>query len=268
MPYLDLSPDTRLFYEIDTWADAWTEPETVLMIHGFTETTEAWRAWVPQLGRKYRVLRFDQLGFGRSSSVTRDFKFSTELFVDNAVRVIDRIALGAVHVIGAKSGGLIAAELARLRPDLVRTVTLASTPLAPPQPQGWLEHMDAHGMRSWARMTMPQRLGPSMPPRGIDWWVDMMGATSLDTAHVYLRWVSSINVGPDLGGVKCPALVLTTKTPRRSYSRSDLEVFQEKLPHAEIVAIDSDGYHVAGTAADLCAPIVLDFLARNGGSHA
>jgi pimeloyl-ACP methyl ester carboxylesterase len=264
MAYFDLSSTARLFYEIDDWTDPWTEPETVVLIHGFTENTTAWRAWVPQLGRRYRVVRFDQLGFGQSSGVARDSTFTTELFVDNAVRLINHVGGAPVHVMGAKSGGLIAIELAAARPDLVRTITLASTPLAPPEPKGWLDHMGQHGMRSWARMTMPPRLGSAMPPRGIDWWVDMMGATSLDTAHVYLRWVSSIDVSKNLDKVKCPALVLTTQTPRRNYSKSDLEVYRERLPHAEVVAISGDGYHVAGTASDECAPKVLDFLRRHG----
>ena len=44
MPFLDLPPDLRLFYKIDDHTDAWTTPETVVFVHGFTENTEAWRA--------------------------------------------------------------------------------------------------------------------------------------------------------------------------------------------------------------------------------
>jgi pimeloyl-ACP methyl ester carboxylesterase len=263
MPYLEASGDTRLFYEIDDWTDPWTKPETVLMIHGFTENTSAWRAWVPHLGRHYRVLRFDQRGFGQSSAVTEETTFTTDMFVEHAARLIQAVAGGPVHVIGGKSGGLIAVALAASRPELVKTVTLASTPLAPPQPQGWLEHMDQHGMPSWARMTMPPRLGTAMPPEGMEWWIAMMGATSLTTAHVYLRWVSSIDTGKELHKVKCPVLVLTTSLPRRNYSRSDIEVYREELPQAEIAVISGDGYHVAGTAPDECAPLVRDFLQRH-----
>ena len=43
MPFLDLSPDLKLFYKIDDHTDAWTKPETVVFVHGFTENTEAWR---------------------------------------------------------------------------------------------------------------------------------------------------------------------------------------------------------------------------------
>ncbi len=41
MPYLELSPDFRLFYKIDDYTDPWAHPETVLFVHGFTENTEA-----------------------------------------------------------------------------------------------------------------------------------------------------------------------------------------------------------------------------------
>ena len=262
MPYLEISPGQRLFYEIDDWTDAWKEPQTVVMIHGFSERTDAYRAWVPHLARNYRVIRLDQLGFGKSSAVTDDFTFTTELLVGNVVRLIDRLAGGPVHVVGAKSGGLIALELAARRPDLVRTLTLASTALDAPQPQAWLEHMESHGLRSWARTTMPPRLGASMPPRGIDWWVDMMGATALATARVYMRWVSTLDVTTDLDRVKCPVLVLTTTAPLRAYSTNDLDVYRQRLPHAEIARIPVDGYHVSGTAPDTCARLALAFLAK------
>ena len=266
MPYLQLTSDVQIFYEVDDWTDPWTQPESVVMIHGFTECTEAWRAWVPHLGRRYRVIRFDQHGFGKSSPVKSASVFSTEGFVAAVAQVITQLAGGMAHVIGAKSGGLVAIELTRMRPELVRTLTLASTPLAPPQPQQWLQHMEAHGVRSWAQETMPQRLGTRMPAEGHEWWIDLMGRTAIETARAYMRWVSTIDVGATLQEVKCPALVLTTSSPRRAYSRSDMDLYRERLPHADIGALPGDGYHVAATNPDECARVTLDFLARHSPS--
>ena len=65
----DLPPDLSMFYTIDDHTDAWTEAETVVFVHGFTECTEAWRSWVPHFSRKYRVVRYDQRGFGQSGAV-------------------------------------------------------------------------------------------------------------------------------------------------------------------------------------------------------
>jgi hypothetical protein len=43
LPYLDLTPDFQLYYEIDDHTDAWTKPDTIVMVHGFTENTTACR---------------------------------------------------------------------------------------------------------------------------------------------------------------------------------------------------------------------------------
>jgi 3-oxoadipate enol-lactonase len=261
MPYFD-TDGAKLYYEIDDYTDPWTTPESVLLIHGFTESTPAWRAWVPHLARRYRVIRFDQEGFGQSSAVPHVDVFSTARFVEHAAQIIKKFAGGHAHVMGVKSGGLVVIELARLKPECVQTLTLASVPLDPPQPQAWLTHMEQHGVKSWAHDTMPPRLGKNMPPGGFDWWVNLMGATRIETARAYLRWVSNIDVGATLHEVKCPTLVLTTESPRRAYSRSDIDVYREKLPQARIVALPVDGYHVGATVPDECARIALGFIAQ------
>ena len=263
MPYLEL-PDVKLFYEIDDYTDPWTRPETVLFVHGFCETTEAWRAWAPHFSRRYRMVRIDQRGFGKSDVVSRDFPLSTELFVDDLVRIINRLADEPVHVVGGKSGGISVAVLAASRPDLVRTITLASSIVTPPNAEGWLQHMDRHGMRSWARMTMRNRLGSRMPERAIDWWVELMGATSLATAHAYLRWVSGIDIREDIKRIKCPALVIGTNAPGKD--RDSLGAWQKTIPGSELAILPIDGYHAAGTDPDAAAKVTLEFLARHSRS--
>ena len=260
MPYLQLPSGIRIHYEVNDWTDPWTTPEAVVLIHGFAERTEAWRAWVPLLARRYRVIRYDQPGFGESSPVASVDAFSTEGFVDAARAVIEQLSGGAVHVIGAKSGGLIAIELARTRPALVTTLTLASVPLEPPKPDQWLSHMETHGLRSWAALTMAPRLGSAMPPAGVESWVDLMGRTSVETARAYMRWVSNLDIGATLHEVTRPALVLTTSAPRRAYSRSDVEVYRERLPHAKVVALSGDGYHVAASYPEACVEAVREFI--------
>jgi pimeloyl-ACP methyl ester carboxylesterase len=82
MPYIDLSPHLKLFYKVDDWTDAWVRPETILLVHGFTETTEAWHGWIPHLARRYRVISIDLRGFGRSGPVAKDFVYTNESWVD------------------------------------------------------------------------------------------------------------------------------------------------------------------------------------------
>ena len=259
MPYLE-SPESRLYYQVDDSTDPWTKPETVLFVHGFTETGEAWRAWVPHFSRRYRMIRIDQRGFGRSGAVAKDFPLTTALFVDDLVRIINHVAGEPVHVVGGKSGGISVAVLAATRPDLVRTITLASSIVSPPSADGWIDHMERHGMRSWARATMRKRMGSRMPERGIDWWVDLMGETAVSTAHAYLRWVGAIDIREDVKRIKCPTLVIGTNAAGKD--RDSLSAWQKTIPDSELEILPIDGYHAAGSDPDAAAKLTLEFLSR------
>jgi 3-oxoadipate enol-lactonase len=107
MPYLDL-PDCKLFYTIDDHTDPWSRSDSVLFVHGFTENTEAWRAWVPHFSRRYRTIRYDQRGFGQSGPVADNFRLTTELYVDDLAQLIGHVANEPLHVVGGKSGGISA----------------------------------------------------------------------------------------------------------------------------------------------------------------
>ena len=264
MPYLELSDDFKPYYEIHDYTNPWEEPETVLFVHGFTENSTCWRGWVPHLARKYRLIMFDLRGFGRTAPVDETFKFSTELFVDDLVRVINHLAQGPVHVVAAKSGCISAMRLAATRPDLVKSLILACPPLVAPGSSEWLPHMEEHGIRSWARQTMPARLGYDTPPRCTDWWVDMMGATSLSTAKAYLKWVGTTESRLDLKNISRPILAIMTKPSKRTHAggggQLNPDAIREGAPHAEIIVFDMDCYHASGADPDGCALATLEFL--------
>ena len=263
MPFLEL-PDCKLFYQIDDYTDAWTRPETVVFVHGFTENTEAWRAWVPHFSRRYRMVRYDQRGFGQSGPVAKDFPLTTEVIVGDLAAVIKSLAGGGpVHVVGGKSGGIPVMMLAVTHPALVKTITVSCSPVTPPKAAGWIEDMEKNGMRAWAQRTQRERMGSRMPEAGIAWWSDMMGATAVSTAYAYLRWVGAIDIREDIKRIQCPTLVIGTDTPRRG--RAEFEGWQKTIPDSELAIIPVDGYHAAGTAPDETARVTLEFLSRHSG---
>ena len=150
MPYLDL-PDCKLHYKVDDHTDPWTTPDSVLFVHGFTESTEAWRGWVPHFSRRYRMIRIDQRGFGLSTPMPKDYPLTTQRYVDDLAQVIRQVAGGKAHVVGGKSGGISVMMLAALRPDLVKTISVSCSPVTPPNAAGWIEEMERTSVRAWAK---------------------------------------------------------------------------------------------------------------------
>lgn len=260
MPYLE-SKDCNLYYTIDDFTDPWTKPETVVFVHGFTENTEAWRAWVPLFARQYRVVRMDQRGFGKSGALPAGFKLTTEIIVGDIARVIREVSPDRpVHLIGGKSGGIPVMMLAAAHPALVKTIMVSCSPVTPPKAEGWIAHMESHGMRSWAAKTQRERMGSKMPQAGIDWWSDRMGETAVSTAHGYLGWVSQIDIREDIRRIRCPTLVVGTDTPRRG--AAEFEGWQKTIPDSELKLIKTDGYHAAAAEPEATAEVTLDFIRR------
>ena len=260
MPYLDL-PDCKLYYTVDDHTDPWTKPQTVLFVHGFTENFHAWRAWVPHFSRRYRVLRIDQRGFGRSDAVPADYQLTTARYVEDLAETIRKVAEDSVHLVAGKSGGISVMVLAATYPELARTVTASCTPVTPPAAQGWIEEMERDGIRSWAKRTQRNRMGSRMPQAGIEWWSDLMGETKLSTAHAYLRWVGSIDIREDVKRIRCPTLVIGTDTSHRG--RETYETWQKTIPHSELVMLPLDGYHAAATDPDLTARATREFIDKH-----
>src|SRR3989442_12329099 len=134
MATFETSPGVHLHYLVDDSPGPWTEPATILLLHGNAESRRAWYAWVPLLARRFRVVRPDMRGYGASTPMPRDFKWSLDVVIDDYVRLIDSLGVQRVHLVGAKIGGIIARAFAARRPARGTTLTVIGSP--PPLRQG------------------------------------------------------------------------------------------------------------------------------------
>src|SRR5947209_5014881 len=105
MPAAQIDSGLSMYYEDDYCGEPWRQPQTVLLVHGVAESSRAWYGWVPHLARSFRVVRPDQRGFGRSTVPPAGYAWSPSGLAADLTRLLDRLGLDAVHVIGAKLGG-------------------------------------------------------------------------------------------------------------------------------------------------------------------
>jgi 3-oxoadipate enol-lactonase len=256
--YHPLSDGHRLYWRIDDFTDPWKSAPTVLLIHGFAETSEAWRAWVPHLARDYRVLRIDRRGFGKSDPMPVDFAWSLDRMVDDTVSFIERHAARGTHIIAGKIATPLGIRLAVRRPELVKSLVLVGGPAAAPNGESWARYVEEHGAKGWAAMTMDARMGPEMPAVAKAWWAELMGASPPSTMIGFLRNLAKIDVSGEVGAIRCPTLVVATDTAYRPLSQ--VISWQSRIANSRLAAIPGGGYHPAAVAPDLCAETALAFL--------
>src|SRR5262249_52571644 len=122
MPILRIPPDLDLTYRVDDCTEPWTEPETILLLHGNAESGRVWYGWMPRLVRHFRVVRPDMRGFGESSPMSRDFPWTVDRIIDDYCTLMDHLGIERFHLAGAKIGGLIARAFAARRPERVQSL--------------------------------------------------------------------------------------------------------------------------------------------------
>lgn len=266
MPFARITPDLEMYYEVDDFAEPWRARETVVLLHGNAESSAVWSGWVPHLARTHRVVRPDMRGFGASTPMPRDYPWSLDRIIDDYTTLLDRLRVDRFHLVGAKVGGTVALRFAARHPFRVITLTVLSSPVrgknSAARYLSWLEHLEKHGIESWARMTMSGRLGSAFPPEGVEWWIKLIGRTPLSTQLGFMSAVPGVDITPDLGNIRCPTLVVTTEQ-NPLYSVDKVREWQSRIPRSELLVLPGDSYHVAATAPDRCAQATADFIGRS-----
>jgi naphthoate synthase len=109
--------------------------EPLLLLHGFTGSTESMRELAESLAAEYRVISVDLLGHGRSDAPPDPSRYALEMCAGDLARLLDALGLSRAHVMGYSLGGRIALGFAALRPQRVSSAVLigASAGIADPR---------------------------------------------------------------------------------------------------------------------------------------
>ena len=98
----------------------------LLMIHGVVCDSDYFRAAAEYLSNNFTVVTYDRRGYTRSACAP-DSDWSVENQSMDAASVINACG-GSAYVVGCSAGGVIALELVRSHPELVRKLFLHEPP--------------------------------------------------------------------------------------------------------------------------------------------
>jgi 3-oxoadipate enol-lactonase len=99
--------------------------DPVVLCHGLGGNHASWWQQVAVLGAEYRVVIWDQRGFGNSTR--RTGRFGPEVAVGDMVALLDHVGIDRAHVVGQSMGGWVAMGLAQRTSDRVASLTLTDT---------------------------------------------------------------------------------------------------------------------------------------------
>lgn len=246
-------PHHVLTYRVDDFADPWTPHGTVVLLPGFCRNSEFWRAWVPSLAARFRVVRVDLPGCGDSPPLPDGPELRFADVLADVAALVAEVAPGGAHLVGESAGGLLGALLTASGPAGVRSLTMVSTPLGvgprttEPHRLGhpsWPEALRALGMREWWLRSRRETVGVPVSPARDEYWAAEFARTPVATAVRYVGAVAGRTVHDVVAEIPVPTLVLR---PERSpfMDTSDEEVWR-RIPDVRVVTfpLNNDMYYL------------------------
>jgi 3-oxoadipate enol-lactonase len=118
-------------------------PETgrvVLLSNSLMSNYDMWDWTLPALTDRYRVLRYDTRGHGRSG--TTPGAYTMEMLADDAAGLLDALGIKAAHVVGLSMGGMTGQQLGARYPDKVLSLALCDTASEMPPRSLWAERLE------------------------------------------------------------------------------------------------------------------------------
>jgi pimeloyl-ACP methyl ester carboxylesterase len=99
--------------------------EALLLIHGMAGSSDTWRAVIPRLAKKYRVVAPDLLGHGASAKPRADYSLGA--FAVWLRDLLDELNIARATIVGHSLGGGVAMQFVYQHPDYCQRLILVSS---------------------------------------------------------------------------------------------------------------------------------------------
>lgn len=232
------------YYEVEGQGDP------LILLHGGFATIETWSAQRGALGGRYRVYLPERRGHGRTPDVPGPIGF--DIMARDTTGFMEALGIDSAHLVGWSDGGVVALELALLRPDLVRRLVLIGT----------AAHSDGYTTQTteWNRSVTPQ----SFPPFIRDAY-DRLSPDGPDHFPVvFEKLVSVWRSEPrhdlaELAGVSAPTLLLLGDDDAVTVEHA--AAMRRAIPDAQLAIVPGTDHGVMFGKPELVNRLILDFLA-------
>lgn len=97
----------------------------VVLLHGFLENKTMWKAFLPELSKKYRVITVDLLGHGETECL--GYVHAMEDQADVLFALLMHLKIRKVVLVGHSMGGYVALAFAELYPDYMKGLFLLNS---------------------------------------------------------------------------------------------------------------------------------------------
>ena len=248
---------TRLYYESSGRGPA------VVLIHGGLVDGRLWDEQMGPLSKRFRVVRYDLRGYGRSADAPEPFSHLEDLRA-----LLDLLRIEKATLVGLSLGGIIAADFALEHPERVERLVLVGPGLRgdkqpPPKDAAAAIAAMSRGPEAFADASMTRELYAGVRPGSAAYRLlrrmlldNFKALSTLRPGHIKYPEPPTAE---RLGQVRAPTLVLIGSRDGRNL-RNIADTLAAGIPGARKVIIHGASHHPPVETPREFNRALLDFL--------
>lgn len=237
MPILEAN-GIKVNYQIDGPDNA-----PVLMFSNSLGTNlHMWDKQVPSLAKRFRVLRYDTRGHGKTDAPSGPYTFA--MLGEDAIALMDALKLTKVRFCGLSMGGMIGMWLARHAPERIAQLVLCNTAAKFGLPEIWNQRIAivrASGMQTITGSVIERWFTKAFrenSPKEIEPIVDMLHTTKPDGYAGNCAAIRDVDQRWPIQAIESPTLVIGGRhDPATPYEAAEL--IAKRIPGAKLVGLDA-----------------------------
>lgn len=234
----------------------------VILIHGLGWDHSLWNPTVEKYAPRYRMIAADTRGHGDTDKP--DGPYDMEMFAGDYAALAEALGLTRLCVIGLSQGGMVAQQLALLRPDLVSTLVLVSTscksaPSLRDNMEARIAAMDKAGPDAAARIAAESIFSPgwrASNPAALARFVEWRKTMPAEPLNAATRALYDFDLSGELPRITVPTLVIAGQEDVLTRPQG-MEEIASLIPGAEYRVIAGSGHMIP-----VEQPAALDALLR------
>lgn len=259
MPYLSVD-DARLYYNEEG------SGPPLLFLHGLGSSTRDWFAQASHFADRYRVIRIDLRGHGRSERTRGPYHIAQ--FARDVAVMLRRLDAAPANVVGLSMGGMVTLQLGLDAPRLVRRLVVTNS-IADARLHTWREVWFYFSRRTAVQLLGMRRVGQIIgsrlfpTPDQTDLRREFVKRWAQNDRQAYVWSVDAImgwSVMERLPSLSAPTLFVASEhdyTPVTTKNR-----IAARMPNARVAVVDDARHALPVEKPDEFNALVEEFLTQ------
>jgi 3-oxoadipate enol-lactonase len=238
----------------------------VLLSNSLGSTHRMWDAQLEALNARFRVVRYDTRGHGRSP-VPRG-PYSIDDLTDDVLALLDRLGVTRAHVVGLSLGGMTAMRLAARNPERVGRVVLLCTGAQLPPSSAWTDRA------ALVRAEGTSAVSPAVVQR---WFTseyldarpdvriayqDMVAATPDEGYAACCESIAKLDLREELSSIAAPTLAIAGADDPAT-PPAKLEEIVSAIPDSRLLIVEYAAHLANAERPDVITPALIAHLEQS-----